>query len=222
MPLVRGDEELTNLALQSFDFLNEDGILLSLELINRVLELTSQENNQGFASRILVKVRDNYDENVVRTNIYEILNEYNVEIITTAQWVDNDRALFTNIKYILSIMLFIFIFTAVGNLSISTYAFIIERRTEIRSLRGIGLAVHDVEKLFFYELLILLLSNGFMGFIIGVVMALTFSSLGEILYRVKAPFTIAYDLSLLLFALAIVYLKISYSRIFRQKIEMKI
>jgi ABC-type lipoprotein release transport system permease subunit len=222
IPGVRSIEEFGSLSQQSFDYLSEDGILVSLSLFNQGFGLTSEKDNQGYASRILVKVRENADENAVKSQIYASLSEVNIEIITTTQWISQDQNLFSAIKYGVSLLLLIFIFTAVSNLSVSAYSIFVERQAEIRSLRGIGLSIKNVEHVFFIELLILLLANGFVGVIAGGLMALTFSSLGEVVYRVKTPFTLSYDLIIILFIISISYLKLSYHRLFRQKIEMKI
>lgn len=222
IPGVRSFEELMNLDMQSFDFLNENGVLFSRDLFNQGFGLTHDKNDQGYASRILVKVRANADEDLVRSEIYALLTNYNIEIITTTQWIYQDQSMFSNIKYGVSILLFIFIFTAVSNLSVSAYSVFVERQNEIRTLRGLGLSIKDIEEVFFIELLILLCANGTVGVIAGSIMAYTFSSLGEVAYRVKAPFTLSFDLLIALFIVSGLYLKFTYHRIFHQKIEKKI
>ncbi|UYP45380.1 hypothetical protein NEF87_001665 [Candidatus Lokiarchaeum ossiferum] len=222
IPGVRSFEEFTNLDKQSFDYLNENGILFSRSLFNQGFGMTSDTGNQGYASRILVKVSANADEDLVRSDIYTLLTNYNLEIITTTQWIFQDQKLFSNIKYGVSILLFIFIFTAVSNLSVSAYSIFVERQNEIRALRGIGLSIKDIEKVFSVELLILLFANGIVGVLGGSFMAYTFSSLGEVAYRVQTPFSLSFDLIIALFIISGLYLKFTYHRIFRQKIETKI
>ncbi len=222
IPGVRSIEEFNKLSEQSFDYLSDDGVLISHSLFNQGFGLTSNDNDQGYTSRILVKVRENGDENEVVSQIYALVTDVNFEILTTTQWIYQDQNLFSTIKYGVSLLLFIFIFTAVSNLSLSAYSVFMERQAEIRTLRGIGLSIKDVEKVFFVELLILLLANGVVGVVAGGFMALTFSSLGEAIYRVETPFTLSYDLLLALFVISIIFLKLSYRRLFRRKIETKI
>ncbi len=222
IPAVRSIEEFNKLSEQSFDYLSDDGILISHSLFNQGFGLTTNDNDLGYASRIIVKVRENWDENEVVSQIYALVTDVNFEILTTTQWVYQDQNLFTMIKYGVALLLFIFIFTAVSNLSLSAYSIFMERQAEIRTLRGIGLSIKDVERVFFIELLILLLANGVVGAVAGGFMALTFSSLGEAIYRVKTPFTLSYDLLLALFVISIIFLKLSYRRLFRRKIETKL
>jgi ABC-type antimicrobial peptide transport system permease subunit len=121
-----------------------------------------------------------------------------------------DRLRLMNIA--MQVMVFFFIFTTIVamfmcffSLAASMYSNIFEQAKEIGILRAIGARKFSIVRIFVYEAFILILSSGFLGVCIGIVIAYTMVIQRTLFTQLPIPFVFPWAVVLTIFCLAIVF-----------------
>jgi ABC-type lipoprotein release transport system permease subunit len=204
-------------------FKKQGGIILDRAHYVRYLHLPGGEN--GYLSKIYLKVSSSADPHEVYNRFIAYFSQYPKFQLDTLHIFDfifgnkSQEGLLV-LARVLSFVLFIAIVSIViiGFIS-SSYAVFIERQREIIIYRALGLNLQDLRKLFFYELLILLIGNSFIGSLIGMSASYFFGNLTRMFFYSKSQFTLPFDLLALMLIICTALLYLFYKRLFEKKMK---
>lgn len=145
------------------------GVMVSLDNYIRLMRVKNPEGPNMIVDKAFVNLIDNSEENVDETKsilrlMYQDKDIVVDDAITKINFIRqmSDRQSFL-MELILSFTIMISIFGLVS----SMYAIMLERKFEIGILRSMGMKTRNVRNMFLIESMIILLSSGIMGVIIG-------------------------------------------------------
>jgi ABC-type antimicrobial peptide transport system permease subunit len=123
-----------------------------------------------YLDRIFVKLRE--DKLSEAREIEEIIDEYyhsdyNYEISNLARMIAQQESAFFVLDTLFTLIALTTVFICIFGLLSSSYSTIIERKKEIGIVRTLGLKGRDINRLFIVESLIIMLSSGTIGIVIG-------------------------------------------------------
>ncbi len=142
------------------------GVLISQETYIEIMDIP----RIVYIDRFFIKLSDNSISN--SRNIQEQINDeyeyyYDYYIINLESRVLNQQRLFSTIDAVFTLILSATIIICLFGLISSSYSTILERKKEIGILRTLGLKGKDINNLFIIEALIIMLSSGTVGSIMG-------------------------------------------------------
>ncbi len=123
-----------------------------------------------YLDRIFIKLRE--DKLSEAHNIEDLIDEYyqtdyNYEISNLARMIAQQESAFSVLDTLFTLIALTTVFICIFGLLSSSYSTIIERKKEIGIVRTLGLKGRDINRLFIIESLIIMLSSGTIGIIIG-------------------------------------------------------
>jgi len=145
------------------------GVMVSLDNYMRLMKVNNPGEPNMIVDKAFVKLINNSEESIDETKedlqlTYQekdiIIDDAKTKISFISQMSDRQSFL---LELILSFTIMISIFGLVS----SMYAIMLERKFEIGILRSIGMKTRNVRNMFLTESMIILLSSGIMGVIIG-------------------------------------------------------
>jgi ABC-type antimicrobial peptide transport system permease subunit len=145
------------------------GVLVSIDTYTELMDVEKVYEDDMIVDKVFINLNDNSEENIKQTK--ELIEENFRE----RDYVLDDAI--SKINYIVqmnerqsavleTILMFTIIISIFGLIS-SMYAVFLERKFEIGILRSMGMKPRNVRHMFLAESLIILLSSGIMGTIIG-------------------------------------------------------
>ncbi|MFW9973602.1 MAG: ABC transporter permease, partial [Candidatus Odinarchaeota archaeon] len=123
-----------------------------------------------YIDRIFIKLRgDKISKSVI---IEELINEYyqseyNYDIINLARRVAQQESAFFVLDTLFTLIALTTVFICIFGLLSSSYSTIIERKKEIGIIRTLGLRGKEINRLFILESLIIMISSGTIGIVVG-------------------------------------------------------
>ncbi|MCK4284891.1 MAG: ABC transporter permease [Candidatus Lokiarchaeota archaeon] len=145
------------------------GVMVSLNNYMRLMKVKNPEEPNMIVDKVFVNLIDKSEENIDKTknDIRLMYQEKDIivdDAITKINFISqmSDRQSFL-MELILSFTIMISIFGLVS----SMYAIMLERKFEIGILRSMGMKTRNVRNMFLIESMLILLSSGIMGVIIG-------------------------------------------------------
>jgi ABC-type antimicrobial peptide transport system permease subunit len=181
------------------------GIMVSLSNYAKMMDITDYGKPDMIVDKIFVNLIDKSQENVESTmedinSIYQAKSFSIDDVISKVNYMDSimERQS-TLMEVILLFTIMISIFGLVSNM----YAIILERKFEIGILRSMGLKKKNVRNMFLIESLVLMLSAGTMGTIIGTYCAYLLETNMALMTEMPATFSIPYATLFRVFGLAI-------------------
>ncbi|TXT58065.1 MAG: conserved membrane protein of unknown function [Promethearchaeota archaeon] len=142
------------------------GVLISQEDYIELLDLPEP----GWINKIFMKVKnDDYRTSLqIEEEIDELYeNDYDFRTINLERNIRRQESLFTVLDTFFFLILIGTVFICLFGLLSSSYSTIIERKKEIGIVRTLGLKGKDINRLFILEALIIMLSSGTIGVIVG-------------------------------------------------------
>jgi ABC-type antimicrobial peptide transport system permease subunit len=121
-------------------------------------------------------------------------NEYDIFVRNTARGIENSEEAYVTIKYVLTGILIGTVIIGLFGLIASAYSSILERRREIAITRTLGLYPSDINRMFLLESLILLLSSGGAGGIIGILLSYLLSQNMILFTESPSVFALPWDI----------------------------
>ncbi|MFX0139056.1 MAG: ABC transporter permease [Candidatus Hodarchaeota archaeon] len=145
------------------------GVIVSLENYIRLMDIENPGNPDMSVDKIFINLIDNSEENIEETK-EEIQSSYQDRDFLIDDAIS--KIIFLSDMYerqstLMEVINWFAIAIAIFGLISSMYAVMLERKFEIGILRSVGMKVKNVRKLFLIESMILMLSSGTMGTIIG-------------------------------------------------------
>ncbi len=142
------------------------GVLVSQNTYLEILALPSP----AWVEKFFINLKDNYlsraDQVVDAINdVYRI--KYSYRLVNLANIIERNQSTFEIIDTLFGLILVATVFICLFGLLSSSYSTIIERKKEIGVVRTLGLKGKQMRKMFIIEALIIMLSSGTIGVIIG-------------------------------------------------------
>ena len=142
------------------------GVLISQELYIQIMDIPPVP----YLDRIFIKLRENAlsrarSIEVFIDETYQI--HYNYEITNLAREVKQQQSFFVVMDTLFSLIAMTTVFICIFGLLSSSYSTIIERKKEIGIIRTLGLKGKEINRLFIIESLIIMISSGTIGIIVG-------------------------------------------------------
>jgi len=181
------------------------GVIVSLENYMRLMDIENLGSPDMTVDKIFINLLDDSEENIEETK-EEIQSTYQDKDF----FIDDaiSKIIFLNEMYerqstLMEIINWFAIAIAVFGLISSMYAVMLERKFEIGILRSVGMKVKNVRKLFLIESMILMLSSGTMGTIIGTYCAYLLETNMGLITEMPIVFEVPFDVLLRVYFISI-------------------
>ncbi len=181
------------------------GVIVSLENYMRLMDIENPGSPDMTVDKIFINLLDDSEENIEETK-EEIQSSYEDKDF----FIDDaiSKIIFLNDMYerqstLMEIINWFAIAIAVFGLISSMYAVMLERKFEIGILRSVGMKVKNVRKLFLIESMILMLSSGTMGTIIGTYCAYLLETNMGLMTEMPIVFEVPFDVLLRVYFISI-------------------
>ncbi|MFX0060317.1 MAG: ABC transporter permease, partial [Candidatus Heimdallarchaeota archaeon] len=174
------------------------GVMVSMENYIRLMDVENANDPNMIVDKIFISLIDKSEGNIEQTKEeistnYEDKDYFIDDAISKINFLDD---MYKRQSTLMEIINWFAIAIAIFGLVSSMYAIMLERKFEIGILRSLGMKTRNVRNLFLIESLIILLSSGTMGTIIGTYCAyLMETNLGLIM---ELPITFAIPVDVLL------------------------
>ena len=142
------------------------GVLVSQNTYLQILDIPLVP----YVDRIFIKLRE--DGIITPHYIEGIINEfyrtdYNYNLYNLERLISQQQSAFFIIDTLFTLIAMTTVFICIFGLLSSSYSTIIERKKEVGIVRTLGLKGRDINRLFIIESLIIMLSSGTIGIIVG-------------------------------------------------------
>ncbi len=151
------------------------GVLVSHNTFIDIMELSEPT----WVDKIFIRLRESdiQTANQLETQIKKNYNsQYNFDVENLIKNVENQQSTFSVVNSFFSLILMSTVIICLFGLLSSSYSSIIERKKEIGIVRTLGLKGRGINKLFIVEALIIMLSSGTVGVIVGCITGWLFGS----------------------------------------------
>ncbi|MHA1282200.1 MAG: ABC transporter permease [Promethearchaeota archaeon] len=145
------------------------GVMVSIDNYARLMHVKNAGEPDMIIDKIFINLRDNSEENIkkvkdeIRT-LYKGRNFIIDDAISKINYIEEENA---RQNALMEIILMFTVIICIFGLISSMYAVMLERKFEIGILRSMGLKSRNIRNMFLTESLIIMLSAGIMGTIIG-------------------------------------------------------
>ncbi|MFX1376636.1 MAG: ABC transporter permease [Promethearchaeota archaeon] len=142
------------------------GVLVAHDTYLKILDIPPVP----YLDRIFIKLRE--DHTVSSNNIERIINElyrsdYNFNLYNLERLIAQQQSTFFVLDTLFSLIAMTTVFICIFGLLSSSYSTIIERKKEVGIVRTLGLKGREINRLFIIESLIIMISSGTIGIIVG-------------------------------------------------------
>ena len=182
------------------------GIMVSLDNYAKMMEITDYGKPDMIVDKIFVNLIDKSQENVESTmeDINSIYQDKSFSIDDVTSKVNFMNSVMERQSTLMEVILLFTIMISIFGLVSNMYAIILERKFEIGILRSMGMKKKNVRNMFLIESLVLMLSAGTMGTIIGTYCAFLLETNMALMTEMPATFSIPFDTLFRVFSLAII------------------
>ncbi|MHA2280336.1 MAG: ABC transporter permease [Promethearchaeota archaeon] len=181
------------------------GVMVSLDNYMRLMRVNNLGEDNMIIDKAFVNLIDDSEENIDKTKdeirlMYQEKDIIVDDAITKINFISqmSDRQSFL-MELILSFTIMISIFGLVS----SMYAIMLERKFEIGILRSMGMKTRNVRNMFLIESMIILLSSGTMGVIIGTFTSYFLETNMSLMTEMPVIFTIPTDTIVRVFTISV-------------------
>ena len=185
---------------------NGGGIMVSTENYMRLMNVKDPWGPNMIIDKVFIKLIDDSEEVIEETkeeiNKLAVDTEYVVDDAITK--VTFMQEMLDRQSVLMEVILWFAIVIAIFGLVSTMYAIILERKFEIGILRSMGMKSKDVRNLFLVESVIILLSSGTMGTIIGTFCAYLMETNLGLFTEMPIVFSIPVDVLVRVFSISII------------------
>ncbi len=145
------------------------GVMVSLDNYMRLMNVKNPGEQNMIVDKAFVKLIDNSEESIDETkdNIRLTYQEKDIIVDDAITKISFISQMTQRQSFLMEVILSFTIMISIFGLVSSMYAIMLERKFEIGILRSMGLKTRNVRTMFLIESMIILLSSGIMGVIIG-------------------------------------------------------
>jgi len=181
------------------------GIMVSLENYMRLMDVENAGESSMVIDKVFINLVDDSEENIEDTKesiqtSYEDIDFFIDDAISKIIFMDD---MYERQSTLMEIINWFAIVIAIFGLVSSMYAIMLERKFEIGILRSLGMKVKNVRNLFLIESLMILISSGTMGTIIGTFCAYMMETNMGLITEMPVIFAIPFDTLLRVFIISI-------------------
>jgi ABC-type antimicrobial peptide transport system permease subunit len=197
------------------------GVLISQETYIEIMDIPPVP----YLDKIFIKLREN--ENYLRNSIISQINKnyqraYNYEIIDLQKMVSQQQSSFFILDTLFTLIAMTTVFICIFGLLSSSYSTIIERTKEIGIIRTLGLKGKEINRLFVIEALIIMVSSGFIGVLIGWLTAWLVTSNLTLLIEMPEVLSFPWNNVIIIFSLSVLFIFIGMKILLRKLRKKKI
>lgn len=210
-------EEFTGSASTS----GHGGVLISHENYLDLMEIPEPT----WVDRIFIKLRNDYVSlsSSIEEDIDNTYREiYNYDINNLAESIERQEASFSIMDTFFMLILMATVIICLFGLLSSSYSSIIERKKEIGIIRTLGLKGKEINKLFILEALIIMLSSGTVGVIVGWATGWLFGSSLSLLSDMPYQFYFPWTSFLTIYGISILFIYFGMKALLRKARKKKI
>jgi len=184
---------------------NGGGVMVSLNTYMDLMDVKNPGEGEMIIDKAFINLKDDSEENIKETK-NDIKNTYsNTEFviddaISKIKYMDdmNERQ-----SLIMEIILMFTVMICIFGLISSMYATMLERKFEIGIIRSLGLKTRNVRNMFLVESMIIMLSAGILGTVIGTYSAYLLQTNMSLMTELPVVFSIPMDTLLRVFIISV-------------------
>ncbi|TKJ21574.1 MAG: hypothetical protein CEE43_09105 [Promethearchaeota archaeon Loki_b32] len=183
------------------------GVMVSLENYMRLMKINNPGESNMIVDKVFLNLIEKSEENIKETkdDIRAMYQEKDIVIDDAISKINFMEAMTERQAFLMELILMFTIIISIFGLVSSMYAIIMERKFEIGILRSMGMKARNVRNMFLVESMIVLLSAGIMGTIIGTYTAYLMETNMSLMTEMPVVFTIPIDTLLRVFILSIAF-----------------
>ncbi|MFW9826103.1 MAG: ABC transporter permease [Candidatus Thorarchaeota archaeon] len=184
---------------------NGGGVMVSLDNYMRLMKVKNPEEPTMIVDKMFINLIDNSEENIKETkeDIRTMYQDKDIIIDDAISKINFFSSMTERQSFLMELILTFTIIISIFGLVSSMYAIVLERKFEIGILRSMGMKISNVRNMFLIESMIILLSAGVMGTIIGTFTAYLLETNMSLMTEMPIIFTIPYDTLARVFILSI-------------------
>ncbi|MFX0002575.1 MAG: ABC transporter permease [Candidatus Hodarchaeota archaeon] len=181
------------------------GVMISLENYMRLMKVENAGEPNMIVDKIFVNLVDKTEENIKETkdDIRNMYQDKDIIIDDAISKINFFNSMTERQSFLMELILTFTIIISIFGLISSMYAVILERKFEIGILRSMGMKARNVRNMFLIESMIVLLSAGVMGTIIGTFTGYLLETNMNLMTEMPIIFSIPTDTLLRVFILSI-------------------
>ncbi|MFX0031415.1 MAG: ABC transporter permease [Candidatus Hermodarchaeota archaeon] len=181
------------------------GVMVSLENYMRLMDIENPGESEMTVDKIFLSLIDQSEETITQTkediqSSYEDREFFIDDAVSKITFLND---MYERQSTLMEIINWFAIAIAIFGLISSMYAVMLERKFEIGILRSLGMKVKNVRKLFLIESMILMLSSGTMGTLIGTFCAYMLETNLGLITEMPIIFDIPFDILLRVYLISI-------------------
>jgi putative ABC transport system permease protein len=197
------------------------GVLISQDTYLKIMDIPLVP----YVDRIFIKLRE--DKITSAYNIENIINEfyrtdYNYNLYNLERLITQQESAFFVLDTLFTLIALTTVFICIFGLLSSSYSTIIERKKEIGIVRTLGLKGREINRLFIIESLIIMISSGTIGIIIGWLSAWIVTSNLSVLTGMPDVIFVPWFNIGLIYSLSVILILIGMKILLRKARKMKI
>lgn len=184
---------------------NGGGVMVSINNYLRLMDVKNPGEAEMIVDKAYINLKDKSEMNVksfkddIRTEFDEL--EFTIDDAITK--IDMVEDMTERQSALMELILMFTVIISIFGLISSMYAIMMERKFEIGILRSMGLKTRNVRNMFLIESMILMLSSGIMGTILGTFSAYLLETNMALLTEMPVIFSIPYNTLIRVFLLSI-------------------
>ncbi|MFX1574568.1 MAG: ABC transporter permease [Promethearchaeota archaeon] len=181
------------------------GVIVSLENYMRLMKVENPGEPNMIIDKVFINLIDKTEDNIKETKeeIKLMYQEKDFIIDDAVSKINFMEAMTERREFLMELILTFTIIISIFGLISSMYAIMLERKFEIGIIRAMGLKTKNVRNMFLLESMIILLSSGIMGTIIGTFTAYLLETNMGLMTEMPVIFSIPIDILLRVFIISI-------------------
>ena len=183
------------------------GIIVSLDNYIRLMDIEDPWSSNMVVDKAFIKLADDSEETIEATKeeIQDLVGDKEFFLDDAISKVKFMQATFNRQSALMEVILWFAIVIAIFGLVSTMYAVMLERKFEIGILRSMGMKAKNVRNMFLIESLIIMLSSGTMGTIIGTFCAYLMETNLALITEMPVIFSIPLEVLFRVFSLSIFF-----------------
>lgn len=169
-----------------------------------------RENTKSVTNYVINQINDNYQK------------DYNYELVNLQSMITQQQGSFFVLDTLFTLIAMTTVFICIFGLLSSSYSTIIERKKEIGIVRTLGLKGKDINRLFIIESLIIMISSGVIGTLVGWFTAWLVTSNLTLLTEMPEVLTIPWDNIIIIFSISLILIIVGMQILLRKARKKKI
>ncbi len=186
---------------------NGGGIIVSLDNYIRLMDVENPWSPNMVMDKAFIKLIDDSEETIetAKEDIQDLVRNKEFFLDDAITKVKVMQEMFDRQSGLMEVVLWFAIVIAIFGLVSTMYAIMLERKFEIGILRSMGMKTKNVRNLFLIESLIIMLSSGTMGTIIGTFCAYLMETNLSLITEMPVVFSIPVDVLFRVFSISIFF-----------------